>query len=51
MVTRCDLQADLIDQLELFLNRETLYGSEHLRSRYEQQARKNLQRAIDRLRK
>jgi predicted metal-dependent HD superfamily phosphohydrolase len=40
-----------IEILESFLNRETLYGSEHFRSRYEQQARKNLQRAIDRLRK
>jgi predicted metal-dependent HD superfamily phosphohydrolase len=35
--------------LEGFLNRERLYGSEHFRSRYEAQARKNLQRSLARL--
>ena len=35
-----------IEVLESFLNRPALYDSDHFRSRYEQQARENLQRAI-----
>jgi predicted metal-dependent HD superfamily phosphohydrolase len=35
--------------LEGFLNRDRLYGSEIIRSRYEAQARNNLQRSLARL--
>lgn len=40
-----------IKLLESFLDRPALYGSEYFRSRYEKQARDNLQRAIAALRK
>jgi predicted metal-dependent HD superfamily phosphohydrolase len=40
-----------IEVLEPFLGRQAIYGSEYFRSRYEQAARQNLKRAVERLRK
>lgn len=40
-----------IEILESFLKRPRIYGTDHFHARYEEQARRNLQRAIQTLRR